>query len=123
MKYTQPYCLQGITTKYLGPTDHRGSRIVAQSGGGQRLVVPWDDALDIFPNHQRAALALASKLGWAGPWIGGATRTGYAFVSAKDAVLAHLEQAYALTLTADGGTKRGDIIRTDIGKLIDSVGE
>lgn len=63
--------LQAITTKYLGPTNHRGSRIVAQCNA-KRIVVEWDDSLDVAENHTRAAQNLATQLGWDGPWHGGA---------------------------------------------------
>jgi len=61
---------QAIATKYLGPTNHRGSRIVATCEAG-RLVVPLDYALNTVQNHAAAAIALARKLGWLdGPYAG-----------------------------------------------------
>lgn len=76
------YGRQAITTRYLGPTDHRGARVVARCEAG-RITVPWDHALDIFANHRAAALALARKLGWdgehyVGMWVSGGTADGYA---------------------------------------------
>lgn len=71
---------QGITTRFVGPTNYRGPRIIARSASGHRMTVPWDHALDVYENHAAAALALASKLEWHGRWVGGATREGYAFV-------------------------------------------
>ena len=74
---------QAIETKYLGPTNSRGSRVVASAQAG-RLTLPWDDALDVTENHRRAALALAERYGWwATGWIGGGTRTGYVWVCAQ----------------------------------------
>lgn len=67
----QSFARQAITTKYLGPTDKRGARIVASCEAG-RIVVGWNDSLEQFPNHRAAALALAKRLGWGGPWVGGA---------------------------------------------------
>jgi hypothetical protein len=55
---------QAITTKYLGPTNHRGSRVKATAQAGS-ITLGWDDALDVAANHARAALALANKFGWA----------------------------------------------------------
>lgn len=55
--------MQAITTRYLGPTNHRPSRIIAQCNAG-RLVVSWDYALNIEDNHGAAAQALIAKLGW-----------------------------------------------------------
>lgn len=75
---------QAVTTKYLGPTNHRGARIVVKCQAG-RHVVSWDDALDVVANHERAALRLIATLGWSGHWAGGALPddTGYCFVNAQ----------------------------------------
>lgn len=54
-----------ITTRYSGPTDTRGSRIVA-TGHGRQLTVPYDYALNATGNHEAAALALAKVLGYNG---------------------------------------------------------
>ena len=47
-----------IRTKYLGPTNHRGSRIKAESLTGKSVTVQWDCGLNIDRNHQAAATAL-----------------------------------------------------------------
>lgn len=52
-----------IVTKYLGPTNSRGSRIVARSTHGKR-VVPYDSALSERANHSRAAAEHAYDNGW-----------------------------------------------------------
>lgn len=52
-----------ITTKYLGPTNTKGSRIVAYSSHGKRLV-PYDPALSPRMNHHAAAVELACMNGW-----------------------------------------------------------
>lgn len=72
---------QAIVTKYLGPTNHRGARIKATCQA-MSLTLPWDDALDIDPNHTAAAKALAIKLKWKGHWCGGSLPdgTGNAYV-------------------------------------------
>ena len=62
---------QAIQTRYLGPTDHRGSRVKAFCQAGN-VTIPWDDALDINLNHHRAFKALADKLGWKDRWHVGA---------------------------------------------------
>lgn len=62
---------QAIVTKYLGPTDSRGSRVKAKSYAGS-VTIPWDDAKGVDENHQAAAIALARKLGWIGRlYVGG----------------------------------------------------
>lgn len=72
---------QAITTKFLGPTNHRGSRIKAYAQAGS-ITVPYDYALNSDDNHKAAAFALAQEWGWAGHWLGGSlpSGTGYAFV-------------------------------------------
>ena len=74
---------QAITTKFRGPTDHRGSRIIARADAGS-VVVPYDHALDVLANHASAAEALATKLKWSGVWVGGGTRNGYVYVLVPD---------------------------------------
>lgn len=61
---------QAITTKYLGPTTHRGSRIKASCFAGS-ATVGIDYALTAEDNHRAAVAALIEKLQWKGDWIGG----------------------------------------------------
>ena len=70
-----------ITTRYMGPTNFKGSRIVVTSGNGHRMIVSWDHALDVGENHAAAAKALADKMEWGGEWVGGGTKDGYVFVN------------------------------------------
>lgn len=56
---------QAITTKYLGPTDRRGSRVKASCLAGH-LTLEWDDRFNSDQNHAMAAMALAKKLDWTG---------------------------------------------------------
>lgn len=56
---------QAIVTKYLGPTNHRGSRILVKAQAG-RMTVPWDHALDSDDNHTAAAYQYAKAKGWIG---------------------------------------------------------
>lgn len=83
---------QAIVTKFLGPTNFRGSRVKATCQA-RSLTVAWDDAKDVDANHTQAARALADALGWledtAGRrWSleGGAMPddTGYAFVLVRN---------------------------------------
>lgn len=67
--------MQAITTKYLGPTNRRGSRIKATCQA-RSITVPCDDRLNSELNHRQAARALADKLGWSGRWIGGGLPNG-----------------------------------------------
>lgn len=55
--------MQAIETRYLGPTNARGSRIRAKAAAGS-LTVSYDHALNSAANHKAAAVALANKFGW-----------------------------------------------------------
>ena len=56
---------QAITTKYLGPTYTRGSRVKATCQAGS-VTVPWDHAKNSDENHTAAAVALCKRFGWRG---------------------------------------------------------
>lgn len=81
--------MQAIQTRFLGPTNHRDARVVAQCQAG-RIVVAWDSSTGVEENHALAARALAIKLGWTrkyyGAMYGGGlpNETGYAFVFVND---------------------------------------
>jgi 6-phosphogluconolactonase (cycloisomerase 2 family) len=55
--------LQAITTRFIGPTNSKGSRFSATCRAG-RVIVPRDYALNANDNHIAAANALRKKLGW-----------------------------------------------------------
>lgn len=72
-----------IVTRYLGATEHRPARVVAElagSGRRPRVVVSWDENLDTFENHAAAAAALVEKQGWDVRLFPGGLETGYVFV-------------------------------------------
>jgi len=63
-----------IKTRYFGPTDHKGSRILATDEGAfgnkrRRLVIGYDHGLDVAENHAAAAQQWLEKFispsGWA----------------------------------------------------------
>lgn len=70
-----------IITKYLGPSDYRGSRVKAFTDQDTRIV-DWDHALSMEKNHDRAAVALCQKMGWKGTLVRGGIKHGYAYVFA-----------------------------------------
>lgn len=74
MKVMDHVC-QGIETKYMGATNHRGSRVKATAYAGS-ITVGWDHGLDVNANHARAAAALCEKLGWSGVLIGSSRPDG-----------------------------------------------
>ncbi len=78
-------CYQAIETKYLGPTDTKGSRVKASTESGQSRIIPWDDARDSETNHRIGAIALCHKMQWSGHLVGGAVKRGYVWVFLPDA--------------------------------------
>lgn len=79
--------MQAITTKYIGPTNTRGSRVKARCEAGS-ITVHWDHALDVEDNHTVAAKTLRTKLGWDQDcypnMYRGGTKDGYVFVFAAE---------------------------------------
>lgn len=71
-----------ITTKYLGPTNVRGSRIKA-TGNRNSITISYDDSLNSEHAHAKAARALCDKMKWDGKLLGGGTEHGYAWVFAN----------------------------------------
>jgi hypothetical protein len=61
--------MQAIQTRYLGPSNVRGSRVKAFAAAGS-ITLRWDHRLNAEGNHRAAAEALANKLGWQGKWFG-----------------------------------------------------
>ena len=60
--------MQAIVTKYIGPSNHRGSRIKAIAAAGS-VTVPFEYGMsheEHEERHQVAAKALCAKFGW--PW-------------------------------------------------------
>jgi hypothetical protein len=77
--------MQAIITKYVGPTTHRGARVIAKCDAG-KVFWSWDHALGVEENHDAAALMLMNKLGWQGPVNSGSlprSMGGYVFVFAN----------------------------------------
>jgi hypothetical protein len=74
---------QAIVTRYLGPTNVRGSRVKATAEAGS-VTLEWDDSLNSDNNHLAAAKALADKFGWGGNWYGGGTMEGRCFVCSDE---------------------------------------
>ena len=74
--------MQTISTKYLAPTNIKGSRIKAtHTGKVQSVTFGYDYSLDTYGNHLKAAEALQDKLWWNEYTLhSGSTDTGYVFV-------------------------------------------
>jgi hypothetical protein len=83
--------MTAIQTRFIGPTNYRGSRIVAETtdnrpstGKKDRLTVPSLCHLNPMENHMRAAALLAEKIGFYGEWTSAGTDSGYLFVRVRD---------------------------------------
>jgi hypothetical protein len=80
--------MKSILTKYLGPTNVRGSRIKA-SDGDNAVIIGYRDELRSEDAHAEAAKALCNKLNWHGELCRGGLRKsrmdiGYVFVWIND---------------------------------------
>lgn len=72
-----------ITTKYLGPTDTKGSRIKASFGYGKSATISYPYELSGVAVHWKAAKALLEKNGLSGyRFAVGEKQNGYVFVQA-----------------------------------------
>ena len=58
--------MKAITTRRLNPTDTKGTRVVADDGDGNRIILFWDTAGNDYHNHVRAIKHLCRKMNWAG---------------------------------------------------------
>lgn len=72
--------MKAIRTRYFGPTNVRGSRIIADDGDRNRITVSYDHSSS--NPHREAALALCAKMGWKGDLIEGGLGDGYVYVFA-----------------------------------------
>ena len=71
--------MKSIETKYVGPSNVRGSRYIA-TDGDNRIIVSADDRLSFEGNHTAAAVKFCEKFHWTGKLQGGHTKSGMVFV-------------------------------------------
>ncbi|MBD9674911.1 hypothetical protein IB275_30320 [Pseudomonas sp. PDM21] len=122
-----PVAFQAITTRYRGPSNARGSRVLAKCAGGSKSV-GWEDELGSEQNHHAAARALANKMGWSGDLIPAGMPDGsyvHVFVprSYADAVLAVCEARYAMRQGENNGNPHAKAWGQAITALTDPVGD
>ena len=67
---------QAIRTKYLGPTDTKGSRIQAKCDA-KTITVHYKSELNSEQNHIQAAKELCKRLGWKGSMATGSIQHEY----------------------------------------------
>ena len=75
--------MKGIITKYIGPTNYRGSRIKATDTDGNSITISYDHSLNHDQAYLKAAIALCNKMKWKTNLIGGGIQNGYVFVFAN----------------------------------------
>jgi len=77
---------QAITTKYVGPTNTKGGRIIATTESGIRHTISYPHEMTEEQGHRKAAEELRDKLGWGKAngheckLVAGGMKHGYCFV-------------------------------------------
>lgn len=62
--------MQAIVTKYLGPTNYRGSRVKVMCDA-KTMTVSWSHEDNTDDNHDFAVRRLCAALGWCGTLVRG----------------------------------------------------
>jgi hypothetical protein len=76
---------QAIQTKFLSPTNSRGSRVKAFAAAGS-VTISWDHRLNPENNHRAAAEMFANRMNWVGAWAAGTLPGGdMVFVNCEEA--------------------------------------
>jgi hypothetical protein len=77
--------MQAIQTKYMGPTNTKGSRIKATCAAGS-VTIDYPHELSGMDCHAKVAYALLAKMHWDYKLVGGQLANGdYAFVMVDQA--------------------------------------
>jgi hypothetical protein len=71
--------MKAITTKYIGPTNYRGSRIKASDEDHNSITIPYPHELSGEEVYRKAAVALCVKMKWSTNLVAGGTKDGYVF--------------------------------------------
>ena len=72
--------MKAITTRFLGPTATKGSRIAASDQDGNRVTITYESHSDTEDAHRKAANTLCYKMGWPTDLASGSIKGGYVFV-------------------------------------------
>src|ERR1700749_1692009 len=83
-----------ILTRYIGPTNRRGSRIVADAGLKRRVILDYQPGLSSDQNHDLAARGLAMLFKWKGDLIKGHMENGRAYVFLPDKIQETISTAH-----------------------------
>lgn len=63
--------MKAIRTRYVGPTNTRGSRITATDADGNRVSISYPHQLNSDQAHELAAYTLMRKMRWECELVGG----------------------------------------------------
>jgi hypothetical protein len=74
--------MKAITTRFLGPTDTKGARIIASDCDRNKVTIPYD--YNGEESYRDAAIALCVELGWEGTLVGGHLDNGMVWVFVDD---------------------------------------
>lgn len=72
--------MKAIRTKYVGPTNTKGARIIADDGDGNKITISYPYEKSGEACHRKAAEALCAKMGWQGYLHSGCYKNNYYFV-------------------------------------------
>jgi hypothetical protein len=72
--------MKAITTTFHGPTDFKGSRIIAKDSNENRVILSYDHKQNSWGNHANAAITLCKKLRWGGTLYGGHVKKSMVWV-------------------------------------------
>lgn len=68
-----------ILTRYIGPTNTKGSRYKAFTCNGHSVTIHAKPELNSDQNHDEAAKVLCKKMDWQGTLVRGGIEFGYAY--------------------------------------------
>ena len=85
--------MKAIRTKYHGPTNSRGARIIADDGDGNRATIGYPHELSSEDGHRLAAETLQQKMKWPGQLIAGQHGNDHVFVFRDDLDFARIAPA------------------------------
>lgn len=97
--------MKTILTKYMGPTNCRGSKIKASDEDGNTVTLPYDSAKNSNDCHLEAAVALCQKMDWIGKLHGGHTKAGMVWVFYDPQLVATLARKHVGTVDMIKGDK------------------
>lgn len=63
--------MKAIRTRYVGPTNTRGARIIASDGDRNSISISYPHSLNSDEGHELAAYLLMEKMQWTNRIIGG----------------------------------------------------